>query len=296
MDNIADSFDYKNKYAIIEYLKEISEHKNFQSIILTHNFDFYRTVQERVILHNKYTNSYIAHKDKDQIYLEQRYISNPFKAWKKDLGDDAKLIALIAFARNIAEYVGDKDSEKKLTSILHIKRHTSPQTVQDLLQLFAILFKDINDTVVFTNRHKYVNDLIFVVANILCKSEIDMALNLENKIVLSIAIRLTAEGFMIDKINDNNFVTNIKRNQTGMLFREFKNKFPYEYNSIEILERVNLMTPENIHLNSFMYEPILDISDHHLKRLYLDLMTLIYSEETSLIRIAVAKENHIDPL
>ncbi len=28
------------------------------------------------------------------------------------------------------------------------------------------------------------------------------------------------------------------------------------------------MTPENIHLNAFMYEPIVDMSDHHLKKLY----------------------------
>jgi len=28
------------------------------------------------------------------------------------------------------------------------------------------------------------------------------------------------------------------------------------------------MTPENIHLNSFMYEPILDLSAQHLKKLY----------------------------
>ena len=28
------------------------------------------------------------------------------------------------------------------------------------------------------------------------------------------------------------------------------------------------MTPENIHLNSFMYEPILDMSNHHLKELF----------------------------
>lgn len=29
-----------------------------------------------------------------------------------------------------------------------------------------------------------------------------------------------------------------------------------------------MMTPENIHLNSFMYEPILDMSYDHLKKLY----------------------------
>jgi len=37
------------------------------------------------------------------------------------------------------------------------------------------------------------------------------------------------------------------------------------------MDRVNLMTPENIHLNSFMYEPILDMSAEHLARLHNDL-------------------------
>jgi hypothetical protein len=34
------------------------------------------------------------------------------------------------------------------------------------------------------------------------------------------------------------------------------------------------MTPENIHLNSFMYEPIIDMSDESLKRLYQDIKSL----------------------
>jgi hypothetical protein len=87
VDDIADSFDYKNKYAIIEYLKEISQHSGFFSIILTHNFDFFRTVQERVVI-NKFSNCYMAIKDKNQINLEPlryNYISNPLKFWKKEL-------------------------------------------------------------------------------------------------------------------------------------------------------------------------------------------------------------------
>ena len=67
IDDIADSFDYKNKYAIIEYLKEISESRNFLSIILTHNFDFFRTVQDRVMHGNKFTNSYMAIKEKEKM-------------------------------------------------------------------------------------------------------------------------------------------------------------------------------------------------------------------------------------
>ena len=43
VDDIADSFDYKNKYAIIQYLIDIAEEPHFKQIILTHNFDFFRT-------------------------------------------------------------------------------------------------------------------------------------------------------------------------------------------------------------------------------------------------------------
>ena len=40
--------------------------------------------------------------------------------------------------------------------------------------------------------------------------------------------------------------------------------------AVELISEVNIMTPENIHLNSFMYEPILDMAPEHLKTLYTD--------------------------
>jgi hypothetical protein len=49
---------------------------------------------------------------------------------------------------------------------------------------------------------------------------------------------------------------------------------PGHYSDIAIIDKVLLMTPENIHLNSFMYEPILDMSDEHLRKLYSDVKTL----------------------
>ena len=53
LDDIADSFDYKNKYAIIEYIKELHNTPVFKLIILTHNFDFYRTIATRLYLNWK---------------------------------------------------------------------------------------------------------------------------------------------------------------------------------------------------------------------------------------------------
>ena len=101
-----------------------------------------------------------------------------------------------------------------------------------------------------------------------------VGINFENKIVLSIAIRIAAEKYMVDKISDAKFVENIVSNQTPKLLDKFKGLFPLDVATIETIQRVVLMTPENIHLNSFMYEPILDMSDEHLRKLYKDVLAL----------------------
>lgn len=280
IDDIADSFDYKNKYAIIEYLKEITEDSNFCSIILTHNFDFFRTVQDRVMYSSKYKNSYMAIKEKEKISLvtlRYNHISKPFNEWKDNLNDSAKLIATITFARNISEHIGETEIFNRLTSLLHIKTDSNSLTVKDLEGIYKNIFRDLG-SLSLENQEKRIIDLIFEVANEIVNSEIEIGLNLENKIVLSIAIRLNAEVYMINKINDEVFVSGIRKNQTAALFKRFMEKFPDNEKSIEIIERVNLMTPENIHLNSFMYEPILDISEFHLKQLYKEIQQLITEE------------------
>jgi len=61
-------------------------------------------------------------------------------------------------------------------------------------------------------------------------------------------------------------------NQTRKWFNEIKTElFTVER---KILEQVNIMTPKNIHVNAFMYEPIIDLSDWHLKKLFEDVKEL----------------------
>ena len=79
---------------------------------------------------------------------------------------------------------------------------------------------------------------------------------------------------MVKKINDATFVASITANQTEKLLARFKQLFSTDAVAINTVERVVLMTPENIHLNSFMYEPILDMSDEHLRKLYEDVLAL----------------------
>ena len=53
IDDVADSFDYKNKHAIVQYLKDLSNTPNFHQIILTHNFDFFRTLVNSFVSYDR---------------------------------------------------------------------------------------------------------------------------------------------------------------------------------------------------------------------------------------------------
>ena len=262
IDDIADSFDYKNKYAIIEYLNEIKENDKFKQIILTHNFDFYRTVSKRLSINKK--NIMLAKKQNNEIFFESNQNLNPFLEWKKDLTNISSLIASIPFIRNLAEYSGDDESKKFLTSLLHVKQDTKNIKVSDLEEVIKKVLK--NKSKLFLKDRGIVVEMIYKRADQIIEDDSEHT-ELKDKIVLSIAIRLKAEGFMINKINDNKFIENIKSNQTIELIKKLKTDFPKDP-SIKIVEEVNLMTPENIHLNSFMYEPIIDLSSHRLKELY----------------------------
>ena len=271
IDDIADSFDYKNKYAIIEYLKEISEQDDFCQIILTHNFDFFRTIQSRLALSREEC-CLMVEKTKDEVKLVNAEYLKPFEYWKKHLDDDKKLIASIPFARNIIEYTkgeGDPDYAK-LTSVLHLKTGTDLITKKDIEKIYKNTFLNLS-TLNLINPDTKILDLIFSLADI-CLGDAE-GINLENKILLAVAIRLKAEKFMFEKITDKNEAS---ANQTRVFFDRFKDEFMVtDPDKVKVLDQVNLMTPENIHFNSFMYEPILDMSDEHLKNLYSEVKKLI---------------------
>ena len=271
VDDIADSFDYKNKYAIIQYLKDIADEPHFNQIILTHNFDFFRTIHSRFV---DYPHCLMALKSSSGISLEQAIgIRNIFvNDWKPNFfTDPKKKIASIPFIRNIIEFTkGDQDPDfVKLTSLLHWKRSSANITESDLDAIYKSVF---NATGASPNGNSIVIDVIQREAE-QCLQAI-AGINFENKIVLSIAIRIAAEKFMVGKINDTKFVDSVEANQTPKLLAKFKELFPSDVHTIEIIQRVVLMTPENIHLNSFMYEPILDMSDEHLRNLYKDILAL----------------------
>ena len=92
---------------------------------------------------------------------------------------------------------------------------------------------------------------------------------LEYKILLSMAIRLLAEEFMITKISEKEKVEEPTKNQTRYLIDELRRLYPETRTDIlRILDAVNIITPEQIHFNSFMYEPLVDMDILELLQLY----------------------------
>ena len=270
-DDIVESFDYKNKYAFVEYLADLKKEKNFIILLLTHNFDFFRTVHSRLNVNNLFmaerdisrcVNLYPASYLHD--IIKKRLIAN--------CTNPKILISLVPFARNIVEYTKGSESEefKKLTSFVHVKNDIDRLTLKDL---FLIISENIyiEKRKQLKMKGKYFQTLISE-AEEAYNSNKDIAL--ENKLVLSIAIRILAEKFMIKELKIKGIVCDYKENQTFKLFEKYKEEYSEQHKIITCLQKVLMMTSENIHLNNFMFEPIIDLSTSHLKELYVSIKSL----------------------
>lgn len=275
-DDIADSFDYQNKYAIIEYLKDLNRDAggHFKCILLTHNFDFYRTVRARLGLQR---NVYFADRSTDgSITLSDGYYQykTPFQNLQKLCNrNDRHYIAMIPFVRNLIEFRdGETADYLKLTSCLHVKSDSDTMTDTVTSGVISPYYKDGTNVWSRVDSGEKIYDMVIRVANEIVSENPQATMVITEKIVLSIAIRLLAEKYMIDKLLASGVaqadIDGISRNQEGTLLKKCKDaSLVLDYS---VLERVNMMTPENIHLNSFMYEPLVDMSMTHLVQLYND--------------------------
>lgn len=274
IDDLADSFDYKNKYAIIQYLKEMADHTNFKLVLLTHNFDFFRTLRSRGIV--GYDRCFMAQKGESKVILSKaQHINNPFIHGFKNnfFADGMQRVASIPFVRNILEYTKgtDDDDYIKLTSLLHWKSDSRLITQANLDRIFIDTFRGF-DSKAWGTPNGSVIDLLIEQADLAVQAP--EGVNFENKIVLAIATRLLAESYMVAELADPDFTDAITGLQTQKLFQAFKSRDLGTAESRDILDSVVLMTPENIHVNSFMYEPIIDMSDVALRGLYSEVKRL----------------------
>lgn len=267
IDDVADSFDYKNKHAIVQYLEDLDDNPNFFQIILTHNFDFFRTLANNFVHRDRclMANRHAAHITLSKADGIKNYFIGILK--EKVHVNPRALCATIPFTRNLIEYTkGENDPDYlKLTCLLHWKEGTDTITEMDYFEIYNRTFGTAH-----VGRSKPIKELLCEQATAISDEADRAGLNLEDKVLLSMAIRMKSEEFLIRKIReikqDPGYWCESK-SQFGFLVKEYTKLQPGA-NALRTLEKVSITVSSNIHLNSFMYEPILDLTIDHLIRLY----------------------------
>jgi hypothetical protein len=184
------------------------------------------------------------------------------------------MCATIPFTRNLIEYTKGEDSQDylKLTCLLHWKEGTDAITDTDYFEIYNRLFETKH-----VGQNKPIKDLLREQAILISNATNHAGLNLEDKVLLSMAIRLRSEEFLIHKIREltlNPTYWCESKKQFGALMKEYTKLEPASA-ALRTLEKVSITVSSNIHLNSFMYEPILDLTVDHLIHLYREVDRLL---------------------
>ncbi|MGF1702518.1 hypothetical protein L4D09_19675 [Photobacterium makurazakiensis] len=274
IDDIADSFDYKNKHAILQYLEDLTSIDNFYQIILTHNFDFYRSLSQLFVNRNR---CLMANKDVDSIKLvPAEGVNNIFiKLWKGKVNkDDSILYSCVPFTRNLIEYIKGEDDAGylKLTKLLHWKKESNTITKGDFFKVYNETFNTTHDE----TSSEQLLDILFQTADKIVGLNKFEGINLQDKVLMSIAIRIKAEKYITEQLRlikgDVSYWSDNK--MFGRLLGEYESEVSGVTPALISLKKVSVTVSSNIHLNSFMYEPILDLSIVHLNELYKEISAL----------------------
>ena len=196
--------------------------------------------------------------------------------WRDKVAENQFILcASIPFTRNLIEYTKPKNDTDYLllTSLLHWKSNSEAITVGKYFEVFNAFFTTHHDA---TSTQLFI-ELIFTKAEEICSRAIHDALNLEDKVLLSIAVRIKAEIFLIGELRKLKGEPNFwceEESQFRHLIKEYSSLTASLKNK-QSLEKVGITVSSNIHLNSFMYEPILDLTIEHLITLYSEIIGLV---------------------
>lgn len=251
LDDVIETFDYSNRYAFIEYIKEIVDEDKCV-IILTHNFDFYRTLKIKV-----------GNLDNLSVYRKQDETVKLYKPGHINIEEVVNtnninsFISSIPFVREAQKIIGADTT--KLVKCLHYQKETKTIT-------FNEIYSEFNSKGKIEYGEELYFDKLLELAKKISNSQLDNY-DIKNKTILSIACRLLIEEKIVG--NDFSKLDGIGLNQTSQLRERNKDKFGKEF--LQILDRVLLSTADYIHVNSFMYEPLIDIDSNYLQALYKDI-------------------------
>ena len=277
LDDAAESYDYKNKYGIINYIQSLQDDPKIQLIIMTHNFDFYRSII--LAFGEKNVKCFFAYKDKQnnvQFYESKKsYYLNiaNFNMWKNN-PDSTKFIALIPFARTILQLQDNHDPNIDVVlRYLHYDVALEKQQMNDIINLLMSKLNVNSCPSGISISDCYLNVLSDISSNI-CSSYIKET-SLEDKIVVGLYLRVFLERFLTKKIIDSaghNPIITDEHRRTRELYTQCEQYLSQEEK--DSIETINIVCPPYVHVNSFMYEPLIDVGGEELKKQYAFLSNL----------------------
>ena len=252
LDDLVETFDYANRFAFIEYINDLVN-DNVSVIILTHNYEFYKNLSSRI----KKLDKLSAYSTRGNVYIEENGALTKNMEKVFEIKNIEGLIFAIPYLREIKTMT--KSSTAILNDCLHYKKDTQFITIGKIKNEFLGI-----DTVEYNENlnSNYLDVLYSLADNVNVGNYFDIV----SKTILSMACRLKIE----QKIIGNKFqlIENITENQ---LFN-IKNMYEQDLTDdvLKLIDRVQISTPEFIHCNAFMYEPLVDIKGDYLKEIYED--------------------------
>lgn len=263
LDDIVETFDYCNRAAFIQYIYDIVKPESCV-IVLTHNYEFYRTLKSRVGL----LDGLVAKPERDRVVVSKNKNIDMDISDALNVKDEQSFLHALPFVRELC-CLEPKSPTDHLIGCFHWKEDTEKLTIRAIVEQinkrirwFAASLKD--DVL----DKSYLETMNSVVAEL--KANTVDFFDVKKKLILAIACRVLLEQKIVD--GDISRIDGITSNQTLLLLKNFKNQLSDI--SVGLLERVILYTPEFVHVNSFMYEPLVDIPPDYLLDLLEDIEAL----------------------
>ena len=297
LDDIADIFDSRNRMAMVEFLRSLTVRvPNVRWIFFSHNYDVYRYLSNRLCVakENRFVATKRSEGGKNIVTLSRDYYAgegDPFRNWVKNIDDRKKFLALIPFVRQLIIFTRDDapkgevehaKNKKILTHLLHYfpqgedGKGTEMITVGEIVRILKNYIDFDESKINFRDRTIF--DLLLDTCNTIVETKEEAQgnekvlrvteIDLVNKVVLAIGIRLLAEKYMLKRgatVGGNS-------NRTYALYDSFVKKYGNNnLQPVDVLYKLSCCVafhPDFIHMNSFHYEPLMDLEGTELAEYY----------------------------
>jgi hypothetical protein len=209
LDDIVETFDYRNRAGFLQYIHTLIADKNNELIILTHNYEFYERVYKAMDM-NRLISLVAYTKKNGNVFIEKNSkihfnIQNQFKC----VSNTKELVSRIPFFRELSNYLGKDENSNLLNSCLHYKNKTKDISIFDIRNY--LVENEIISSREITDNTNYLIELVKLAS----KKTSGNYFNIYPKIILSIASRILIEKIAIN--NDLSKLEGIDKNQTRQI-------------------------------------------------------------------------------